>query len=69
VLRLTQRLALAGEDDPVKIERELMAILPKEQWVVFSHRIIWHGRRVCAARTPACARCPLPCPSRIAANG
>jgi endonuclease III len=65
VHRLAQRLGLTTNDDPVKIERDLMAVLPEEKWIEFSHRIIWHGRRVCDARTPECHRCPMPCPSRL----
>jgi endonuclease III len=64
VQRLAQRLGLTREQDPVKIEQDLMRILPRERWVAFAHQIIWHGRRVCAARNPRCAQCPLPCPSR-----
>lgn len=66
VMRLSQRLGLTRADEPKKIEADLMAILPQEEWIDFSHRLIWHGRRVCAARKPDCAACPLPCPSRLA---
>jgi endonuclease-3 len=65
VHRLSRRLGLTREDDPKKIERDLMALLPEEEWVGFAHRLIWHGRRVCVARKPRCGVCPLPCPSRL----
>jgi endonuclease III len=64
VQRLSQRLGLTREIDPKKIERDLIAVLPEEEWVGFAHRLIWHGRRVCIARKPRCAECPLPCPAR-----
>jgi endonuclease-3 len=64
--RLSLRLGLTREEDPKKVERDLMAKLPQAEWISFSHRLIWHGRRVCAARKPACAACHLPCPSRQA---
>src|SRR2546428_8428374 len=65
VRRLSQRLGLTREDDPVKIERDLQRILPREDWGVFPHLLIWHGRRVCLARTPRCEDCVLNdlCPS------
>jgi endonuclease-3 len=66
VMRLSQLLGLTRHDDPKKIELDLMEIIPKDRWIMFSHQLIWHGRRVCAARRPDCARCPLPCPSRLA---
>jgi endonuclease III len=65
VARLSARLGLTREREPVKIERDLMAVLPEEEWVGFAHRLIWHGRRVCAARKPRCGECPLPCRSRL----
>ena len=65
VQRLSQRLGLTREEDPKKIERDLMAFLPEEEWVGFAHRLIWHGRRVCAARKPRCGECPLPCAARL----
>jgi endonuclease-3 len=65
VQRLSRRLGLSREEDPKKIERDLMALLPEEEWVGFAHRLIWHGRRVCTARSPRCGVCPLPCPSRL----
>jgi endonuclease-3 len=57
--RLSKRLGLTRHNDPVKIERDLMAILPKRDWVDFSHRMIAHGRQVCVARKPRCQICPL----------
>ena len=65
VRRLAQRLGLTREEDPVKIERDLMRLVPREYWGVFPHLLIWHGRRVCDARRPACERCVLNdlCPS------
>ncbi len=59
VSRLSQRLGLTRATDPVRIERDLMELLPKEDWIQFSHRLIHHGRRVCKARKPACADCGL----------
>ncbi|HNX50346.1 MAG TPA: endonuclease III [Thermoanaerobaculaceae bacterium] len=59
VTRLSGRLGLTRQDDPEKIERELMALFPETSWVVLSHRLILHGRRICTARKPACDRCPL----------
>jgi endonuclease-3 len=64
VQRLTQLLKLTRHSEPKDIEPDLMAYIPQEQWVIFAHRLIWHGRRVCNARKPDCTRCPLPCPSR-----
>jgi endonuclease III len=57
--RVSRRLGLSAEKDPVKVERDLMDRLPKEQWTAFSHRMILHGRTVCAARSPRCDECPL----------
>jgi len=59
VIRLSQRLALTRNQDPKKIEPDLMAVIPKDKWITFSHQIIWHGRRVCFARKPNCAACNL----------
>jgi endonuclease-3 len=59
VRRLSQRLGLTREDDPVKVERDLQRLVPREHWGAFPHLLIWHGRRVCLARTPQCARCVL----------
>ena len=57
--RVSQRLGLTKEKDPVKIEFDLMPLIPKERWVKFSHQMIWHGRQICAARNPKCPSCPL----------
>ncbi len=59
VSRLSQRLGLTRHKDPVKIERDLMALLPQREWVDFAHRMIAHGRQVCVARKPKCDVCPL----------
>ena len=65
VRRLSQRLGLTKQEDPVKIERDLMKIVPREDWGRFPHLLIWHGRRVCLARLPRCEECVLNdlCPS------
>ena len=59
VTRLSQRLGLTREEDAVKIERDLIGLLASEEWIDFSHRLIWHGRRVCKARKPLCEQCVL----------
>ena len=59
VIRLSQRLDLTRNDDPKKIEQDLMKILPQNKWIQFSHQLIWHGRRVCFARKPKCVECNL----------
>lgn len=59
VQRLARRLGFTHESRPVKIEQDLMAILPKEKWINFSHLLIHHGRAVCAARRPDCAHCTV----------
>jgi len=59
VLRLSKRIGLAATQDPEKLERELMALIDRDEWTMFSHRLIWHGRRVCNARKPECRRCGL----------
>jgi len=59
VARLSNRLGLTREKDPVKIEFALMPIIPKERWTLFSHWLILHGRRVCNARKPRCSTCPI----------
>jgi len=63
--RLSQRLGLTKEEDPVKIERDLMKLVPREDWARFPHLLIWHGRRVCIARRPLCEICVVNdlCPS------
>jgi endonuclease III len=65
VRRLSQRLGLTKQEDPVKIERDLLKLVPREDWGRFPHLLIWHGRRVCVARMPRCAKCVLSdlCPS------
>ena len=59
VIRLSRRLDLTKHEDPKKIEEDLMRVIPKEKWITFSHQLIWHGRRVCVARTPRCLDCNL----------
>ena len=59
VIRLSLRLDLTRNEDPKKIEQDLMAIIPRDKWIKFSHQLIWHGRRICAARKPKCADCNL----------
>lgn len=67
VRRLSNRLGLTTHDDPEKIERDLMALLPRTEWVGFAHRLILHGRQICDARKPNCALCTLNelCPSAL----
>ncbi len=57
--RLSQRLGLTAEEDPVKIEFALQPLVPRESWVLFSHWLILHGRAICNARKPRCSQCPL----------
>ena len=59
VLRLSNRLDLSHNEDPKKVEADLMTILPREKWIQFSHQMIWHGRRVCHARKPRCIECNM----------
>jgi endonuclease-3 len=59
VQRLSGRLDLSKNTDPKKIEQDLMAVIPRERWILFSHQLIWHGRRVCQARKPNCMQCNL----------
>ena len=59
VQRLSERLDLTKNTDPKKIEQDLMQIILREKWILFSHQLIWHGRRVCNARKPKCAECNL----------
>ncbi|MDX6507512.1 MAG: endonuclease [Gaiellaceae bacterium] len=59
VRRLSQRLGLTRQEDPVKIERDLMRLVPRRYWNAFPHLLIWHGRRVCIARSPRCEVCVL----------
>ena len=65
VRRLSQRLGLTRQEDPVKIERELMRLVPRADWGRFPHLLIWHGRRICLARAPRCEACVVSdlCPS------
>jgi endonuclease III len=65
VRRLSQRLGFTRHDDPVAIERDLQRLVPRAQWGIFPHLLIWHGRRVCGARLPRCEDCALLdlCPS------
>jgi endonuclease-3 len=65
VRRLSQRLGLTKQEDPVKIERDLQRLVPRESWGLFPHLLIWHGRRVCVARAPRCEDCVVNdlCPS------
>jgi endonuclease-3 len=69
VQRLSNRLGLTKEEDPVKIEQDLIKLIPRPQWTLFSHWLIWHGRRRCTARSPDCAGCevqPLcPCAFKV----
>ena len=63
--RLSRRFGWTTAEDPDKVEAEVGALFPKSEWTMLSHRMIWHGRRICHARTPACGACPLAdlCPS------
>ena len=65
VRRVSNRLGLTDKQDPEKIEQDLMAVVPREDWTAFSHLLIFHGRRTCKARKPDCPTCPLNdiCPS------
>jgi endonuclease III len=59
VTRVAGRLDLTRNTDPKKIEWDLMKVIPREKWILFSHQLIWHGRRICQARKPRCAECSL----------
>jgi endonuclease III len=59
VLRLSKRLDLSRNEDPKRVEEDLMKIIPREKWIQFSHQLIWHGRRVCFARKPKCIECNM----------
>ena len=59
VHRISRRLELTQNDDPKKIEQDLMRVIPKTKWILFSHQVIWHGRKLCFARSPKCADCLL----------
>jgi endonuclease III len=65
MLRLTNRFGWTTSDDPVRVETDVAALIPRKEWTLLSHRVIWHGRRVCHARKPACGACGLAawCPS------
>jgi endonuclease III len=65
VARISNLLGLTSQTDPVKIERDLMKIIPREDWIDYSHLLIYHGRAICIARRPDCPSCPLKklCPS------
>ena len=71
VARLSQRLGLTQQKTPEKIESELMSLVPQKQWTLFSHWLIWHGRRRCAARKPDCLNCEIKklCPQIGLKNG
>lgn len=59
VIRLSNRLELSRHTDPKKIEQDLMNVIPREKWVLISHQLIWHGRKICVARKPRCVECTL----------
>jgi endonuclease-3 len=59
VMRVAGRLDLTRNTDPKKIEQDLMRVIPQDKWIIFSHQLIWHGRRVCQARKPRCMECNL----------
>jgi endonuclease-3 len=71
VTRVAFRLGLTRETDAVKIEQDLMKIIPRETWTLFSHLLIFHGRQICVARRPLCEKCPLNdiCPSSLVLVG
>ena len=73
VSRLSQRLGMTTQTDPVKIEQDLMKLTPQEDWTLLSHLLIYHGRQICIARKPRCMECPLfdLCPSgaKLVASG
>jgi endonuclease-3 len=65
VLRLSERLRLSRQKDPEKLERDLMKLVPRKYWTIWSHWLIWHGRRRCFAKKPDCTQCEVLqlCPS------
>jgi endonuclease-3 len=71
VTRLSHRLDLSQEKDPTKIERDLVEFVPKKDWVIFSHLLIFHGRKICRARNPLCEECVVErsCPSSFLKTG
>ena len=71
VTRLSHRLALTEQKTAEKIELDLIEIVPKKDWVIFPHLLIWHGRKICKARNPLCAECPIEklCPSSFLKTG
>ncbi|GAC1417097.1 MAG: hypothetical protein NVSMB62_07340 [Acidobacteriaceae bacterium] len=66
VLRLSKRLELTKNDDPVRVEQDLMRVIPQDRWIDFSHEVIFHGRQICLARSPRCADCTL---ERVCSSG
>ncbi|HKG78578.1 MAG TPA: hypothetical protein VKA78_04150, partial [Pyrinomonadaceae bacterium] len=71
VTRLSHRLALSEQKTAEKIEQDLIEIVPRKDWVIFPHLFIAHGRKICKARTPLCAECPIEklCPSSFLKTG
>jgi endonuclease-3 len=71
VSRLSNRLGLTKQKDAVKIENDLLKLVPKKDWIIFSHLLIFHGRRVCKARRPLCEECTIEplCPASILKTG
>ena len=59
VTRISRRLELTRQTEPQKIEQDLMKVIPREKWIIFAHQVIWHGRKLCMARSPKCVDCPL----------
>ena len=59
VLRVSNRLGIARGDDPLEVERQLMALIPHERWIETTDLLIFHGRRICQARRPLCGECPV----------
>lgn len=59
VFRIAHRLKLTRQDTPEKVEKDLMKLVPQDRWVSFGHQVIWFGRKICDARRPLCAECPL----------
>jgi endonuclease-3 len=59
VFRVARRLKLSQQNTPEKVERDLMKLVPQDRWITFGHQMIWFGRKLCAARKPLCAECPV----------